>query len=72
MLRNKIKQDFHITTLKGLKIIKLQTCDKFTIQKSNILFIMSNNETCYKEENTVKHITGSKLASLSTLFGALW
>jgi hypothetical protein len=50
MLRNKIKQDFHITTLKGLKIIKLQTCDKFTIQKSNILFIMSNNETCYKEE----------------------
>jgi len=29
MLRNKIKQDFYFTTLKGFKIIKLTTYDRF-------------------------------------------
>ena len=29
MSRNKIKQDFNFTTLKGFKIIKLTTCDRF-------------------------------------------
>jgi hypothetical protein len=29
MPRNKIKQDFNFTTLKGFKIIKLTTCDRF-------------------------------------------
>jgi hypothetical protein len=30
MPRNKIKQDFNFTTLKGFKIIKLATCDMRT------------------------------------------
>jgi hypothetical protein len=39
MLRNKIKQDFHFTTLKGFKIIKLTTCDRF-YNKKNILHLL--------------------------------
>jgi hypothetical protein len=34
MPRNKIKQDFYFTTLKGFKIIKLTTCDGFYNQKN--------------------------------------
>jgi hypothetical protein len=35
MPRNKIKQDFNFTTLKGFKIIKLTTCDRFYKKKKN-------------------------------------
>jgi hypothetical protein len=34
MPRNKIKQDFNFTTLKGFKIIKLTTCDRFYNKKN--------------------------------------
>jgi hypothetical protein len=34
MPRNKIKQDFNFTTLKGFKIIKLATCDKLYNKKN--------------------------------------
>ena len=33
MPRNKIKEDFNFTTLKGSKIIKLTTCDRFYNKK---------------------------------------
>jgi len=39
MPRNKIKQDFHFTTLKGFKIIKLTTCGIFC-NKKNILHLL--------------------------------
>jgi hypothetical protein len=35
MSRNKIKQDFNFTTLKGFKIIKLTTCHRFYNIKKN-------------------------------------
>jgi hypothetical protein len=38
MLRNKIKQDFNFTTLKGFKIIKLTTCDRFYNKKKSCTF----------------------------------
>jgi len=40
MPRNKIKQDFNFTTLKGFKIIKLTTCDRFYIKKYPAPFIV--------------------------------
>ena len=36
MPRNKIKQDFKFTTLKGFKIIKLTTCDRFYNNKKKL------------------------------------
>jgi hypothetical protein len=38
MPRNKIKQDFNFTTLKGSKIIKLTTCDRFYNLKKSCTF----------------------------------
>jgi len=38
MLRNKIKQDFHLTNLKGFKTIKLTTCDRFYNNKNRAPF----------------------------------
>jgi hypothetical protein len=38
MSRNKIKQDFNFTTLKGFKIIKLTTCDRFYNKKKSCTF----------------------------------
>jgi hypothetical protein len=39
MPRNKIKQEFNFTTLKGFKIIKLTTCDRF-YNKKKILHLL--------------------------------
>ena len=38
MPRNKIKQYFNFNTLKGFKIIKLTTCDRFYNKKNHALF----------------------------------
>jgi hypothetical protein len=38
MTCNKIKQYFNFTTLKGFKIIKLTTCDRFYNKKNHALF----------------------------------
>jgi hypothetical protein len=35
---NKIKQDFNFTILKGFKIIKLTTCDRFYNKKKSCTF----------------------------------
>jgi hypothetical protein len=37
---NKIKQNFNFTTLKGFKIIKLTTCDRFYNKKKPSPFTM--------------------------------